>query len=176
FILRSQTLSPGALSSIARETLRTMDPDVPPYRIRTMDEVVAESIAGSRFEAVLLMVFAGIALLLATMGIYGVISYNVTQRTRELAIRMAIGASAPDVLRLILTRVGSLAAIGVGLGVLGALTLARWLDALLFQVSSADPLMFAFVASLMLVTALLASSAPAKRAARLEPMVALRSE
>jgi putative ABC transport system permease protein len=176
FILRSRTLSPRALSAIARETLRTMDPDVPPYRIRTMDEVVAESIAGSRFEAVLLMVFAGIALLLATMGIYGVISYNVTQRTRELAIRMAIGASAPDVLRLILARVGRLAAVGVVLGALGALTLTRWLDALLFQVSSADPLMFVFVASLMLVTALIASSAPAHRAARLEPMEALRSE
>ncbi|MCU1349190.1 MAG: hypothetical protein JWO56_2220 [Acidobacteria bacterium] len=176
FVLRSRTLPPRALAAIARDTLRRLDPDVPPYRIRTLDEVVAESIAGSRFEAVLLMILAGIALLLATMGIYGVISCNVAQRTRELAIRVAIGADRPDVLRLILANVGRLAAIGVFLGGVGALLLTRWLDALLFRVDSADPATFAAVAALIVVTALVASAAPALRAARLEPMAALRGE
>ncbi|HEX8151990.1 MAG TPA: ABC transporter permease, partial [Thermoanaerobaculia bacterium] len=176
FVIRSHALDAASVASIARNTLRQLDPDVPPYKIRTLEEVVSESVAGPRLQAVLLTAFGAIALILATMGIYGVISYNVTQRTRELAIRMAIGAAAPDVLRLVLSRVGRLATIGVALGATGALLLNRWLDSLLFEVDSGDPTMFAAVAAVTLATALLASTAPARRAAALEPMVALRAE
>jgi putative ABC transport system permease protein len=176
FMLRSRTLSTQAMATIATGVLRELDAEVPPYRIRSMEQVVADALAGARFQAVLLGGFAAIALLLATIGIYGVISYTVARRTREVAIRMAVGAAARDVMRLVFVRVLTLATIGLGVGAVGALLLTRVMEAVLFEVEPADPKTFAIIAAVTLATALLASALPARRAAGLDPMRALRAE
>ncbi|HYM61268.1 MAG TPA: ABC transporter permease, partial [Thermoanaerobaculia bacterium] len=170
FAIRSGSLSPTAVTSLAREVLRQLDPDVPPYRIRTMEQVIDEALAGSRFQAVLLTVLAAIALLLATIGIYGVISFNVAQRTREIAVRMAVGAASGDVVLLVLRRVLRLALVGLLLGVTGALYLTHWLNGMLFEIDAGDPTMLTAIAAGTLVTAVVASIIPARHAAELDPM------
>jgi predicted permease len=176
FILRSSSLTPAAMAAIAKNVLHQLDPDVPPFRIRTLQQVVDDSQAGSRFQTILLTAFAATALLLATIGIYGVISYTVAQRTREVAIRTAVGAASSDIIRLVLGRVVRLAAIGVLIGVTGALVLTGWMQAVVFDVNAADPSMLIAVAAGTLITAIAASTLPARRAAKLEPMKALRAE
>jgi putative ABC transport system permease protein len=142
----------------------------------TLDEIVARSISEPRFYMVLLGAFAGTALFLAALGIFGVMSYAVVQRSREIGIRVALGADPKQVLGMVLGHASVLAVAGVGLGLVGALSLSRAITGLLFQLSPTDPATLAGVAVLLMAVALLASYLPARRATRVDPLVALRSE
>jgi putative ABC transport system permease protein len=166
----------AALSSAVKERIASIDPQLPATSLRLMNEVMAESLAAQRFNMLLLGLFALVALLLAVVGVYGVISYSVSQRIHELGIRMALGAQTGDVLALILRQGLQLALAGVGLGLLAAAGLTRVLESLLFGVSATDPLTFAGIALLLAGVALLACFFPARRAAKTDPMVALRYE
>jgi putative ABC transport system permease protein len=141
-----------------------------------MDQIWTESIASRRLTMFLLSAFAFVALLLATVGIYGVISYSVTQRTKEIGIRLALGAETGDVLKLILKQGLLLVLTGIALGLTAALVLTRWLEKLLFGVSPTDTLTFVAVSLILAVVGLAACLVPARRAARVDPMVALRYE
>ena len=169
------TAAPEAVIPPARQILRELAPGVPPS-FRTVDEVFARSLADRRFSLLLLGAFGAAALLLAMMGIYGVVSYLVAQRTREFGIRMAFGARAGDVVRLVVRHGAVLAATGILLGLGAALALTRLLSSLLYGVSATDPLAFAGVAVGLGAVALAACSIPALRATRVDPMTALRSE
>lgn len=159
-----------------RDQVRKIDPDQPLYDVKTMEQVVAGSIGERQFNVVLLSLFSVIALILASVGIYGLMSYQVTSRTQELGIRMALGARAQDVQRLILKEGTKLAFWGLSLGLIGTLTLSRVLRGLLYGVEESDPITFAVVTLLLASVALLATYLPARRASRINPMVALRSE
>jgi ABC-type antimicrobial peptide transport system permease subunit len=141
-----------------------------------MEEVVSAVQSRPRFLTVLLTLFAGVALVLAAVGIYGVISYSVAQRTKEFGVRMALGAQRADVLRIVLGRGMLLAALGVGLGLVGAFALTRLMDTLLFGVTPTDPSTFVGVSLLLVAVAYFASYLPAKRATQVDPMEALRWE
>ncbi len=168
---RSET----ALIPAVRNTIRELDSNVP-IEFATMEQRVASSVADRRFSVIVLGTFAGVALLLSLIGIYGVVSYWISRRARELGIRMAVGAKPSTVLWSVLSR--SLAAVGVGaaFGVLGAFAVARLLASMLYEVSTADPLVFVLVPLGLLATALLASYVPARRVTRIDPVVVLRSE
>ena len=166
---------PGAVISAAREIVRQLDPSLPP-RFNTYTRVIAGSLESRRFSLTLAGIFAATALLLATAGIYGVTAYSVTRRTREIGVRVALGARGLDVLRLVLGQGMVTAVIGVAIGVCGACLLTRAMQSLLFGVTSTDPLTFAAVALLLVLVALLASFIPARRAMRVDPLVALRDE
>jgi hypothetical protein len=159
-----------------REALRKVDPTLAIFRPRTMRETIAESMAGTTYQTALLLVFAALALLLAAVGIYGVMSYGVSQRTHEIGVRMAIGASPGEVMKLILSEGLRLVAIGVAIGVAGAFALTRSLSSLLYGVGAGDPLTFGVVAAVLAVVALAACALPARRAMRVDPMLALREE
>jgi putative ABC transport system permease protein len=142
----------------------------------SMEELVADSLKERRFNLFLLGLFAAIALLLATIGIYGSISYSTHQRTNEIGVRIALGAQTQDVLRLVVGQGVGLALVGVALGLAAAFLLTRGIKSLLFGVSPTDPLTFMAISVLLLLTAFLASLVPARRAMRVDPLVALRSE
>jgi ABC-type antimicrobial peptide transport system permease subunit len=144
--------------------------------VRTLDQIRSSSMAQTSFALVMLGIAAGVALLLGVIGIYGVISYVATQRTREIGIRMALGAAAKDVSGLFLRQGGVIVAIGVGTGLVAAGLVTRVMAALLFGVNAVDPVTYVVVAAALAGTALLASYVPARRAARLDPAVALRWE
>jgi len=167
---------PTSLATAIRQQVWELNRELALTRIKTMEQLLSESVAQPRFRTVLLALFAGLALVLAGVGIYGVISYNVAQRTHELGIRMALGAQARDVLRLVLKQGMALALIGVGAGLGGALALTRLLKTLLFGVSATDPLTFAVIAFLLAAVAFLACWIPARRATKVDPMTVLRSE
>jgi putative ABC transport system permease protein len=167
---------PAMLTTAVRQALRSLDPDEATSTFRTMDDVVTSSAAGDRFNTLLLGAFAGIALLLTAAGIFGVLSYLVTQRTREIGLRMALGAQPGDVLRVIVGHGLRLVLLGLCIGVAGALLATRWMSSVLFDVKPTDPLTFAAVAVLLAAVAFLASYVPARRAMRVDPMVALRYE
>ncbi|HEV2912969.1 MAG TPA: ABC transporter permease [Pyrinomonadaceae bacterium] len=167
---------PLALAAPARRVIQSIDPAQPVADLRTMESWVGESVARARFGTLLLTVFACIALLLASVGIYGVTAYTVTQRTHEIGIRVALGAQASDVLRLIVGHGMRLALIGVAVGVGGALLLTRVLGTLLFGVSPTDLATFISVASVLMLVTFLACYMPARRATKVDPMLALRSE
>jgi putative ABC transport system permease protein len=168
--------NPSALGGALREQIRAIDPALPVAGVQPMAEVIGSSIAQPRFRTALLSLFGAAALLLAAIGIYGVLAYTVAQQTREIGIRMALGANPGTVLRLVLARGLRLAGAGTLIGVLAALMLTQLLNSLLFGVSATDPLTFAAVAGLLLGVALLACYVPARRAMRVDPMVALRCE
>ena len=163
------------VSSIRREVL-AVDKDQPVTEIKSMKQFLAESGFRRQFNTILFGLFAAVALILAVVGIYGVMSYSVTQRTRELAIRMALGAESRDVLRLVLRRGLALTLAGVGIGVAGAFALTRLMASLLFGVSATDPLTFVLISLLLTGVALGACLVPARRATKVDPMVALRYE
>jgi putative ABC transport system permease protein len=156
--------------------VRAVDPDVPVYEVKTMREVLSGSLASRRFNMALLALFSVMAVLLAAVGLYGVLAYMVTQRTHEIGVRMALGARKTDVLRLVVGQGMALAVGGVVLGILGGLALTRVLSTLLVGVAASDAWTFVSVALILAAVALLACTIPARRAARVDPMVALRYE
>ena len=174
-VVRARDASAGLLDSIRHVSAQLSNQQVT-FGAQTMDSLLSDSVASQRFSMILLVVFAALALLLAAVGIYGVISYVVGQRGHEIGLRMALGARRHDILRLILTRGGKLAGFGVGLGLAAALGLTRLMASLLYGVGANDPLTFAGVALLLTLVALAAAYVPARRAAQLDPMVALRDE
>jgi ABC-type antimicrobial peptide transport system permease subunit len=152
-----------------------LDPEIPP-RFRTIEEIISSNVAERRFNLLLLGVFGGAAFLLAVAGIYGVIAYLVAQQTRDIGIRVALGALQGDVVRMVVGRGVRFAAVGLAAGILAAFWLTRLIGGLLFDVSATDPVTFAAIALLLLGVTALASWVPARRAARVDPMVALRAE
>jgi predicted permease len=167
---------PASLIESARRELRALDPQLPATNIRTLEEQRRNSLYSERVTALLLSAFGALALLLAALGIYGVMAYAVAQRTREFGIRMALGARAGDVLRLLLRQGARLIGAGVTLGLAGAFAATRLIRSFLYQVSYTDPMAFVFAALLLIAVALLACYIPARRATKVDPMVALRSE
>ncbi|HEX8088402.1 MAG TPA: FtsX-like permease family protein, partial [Blastocatellia bacterium] len=167
---------PSRLVPSIREAIHAVDKDQPIYRVMSMEEMVSNSVAQKRFSMLLLAIFAGVALLLAAVGIYGVMSYSVTQRTQEIGIRMALGASRGDVLKMIVRQGMMLTLIGVGVGLGVAFLVARVMSSLLFGVGAHDPATFIAIPAILAAVALGACFIPARRATRVDPMVALRYE
>jgi putative ABC transport system permease protein len=174
--VRSAGTEPGSLLQMVRHEIAAVDPNVPIADIRTMQEMVASSLAPWRFTMALLCVFAGVALLLASVGIYGVLAYSVNQRRREIGIRMSLGAQRRDVLQLFLSQGIGVTLIGIGIGLGGAWAATRIMRSLLYSVSPTDPVVFLSVPLAFVAIALLASFFPARKAARVNPVVALRAE
>ena len=170
------TGDPQRLISLARAKVRELDRDVPISNVNTMEQLVAQSVAQRRFGMFLVGIFAALALVLAMIGIYGVVSYSVAQRTNEIGVRMALGASATDVLKMVLKNGMTLALIGVGLGLAGAFAATRLMASLLFEVKPTDVATFAIVSVGLILVALLACYLPARRAMKVDPLVALRYE
>ena len=166
----------AALAGAAREAVRGLDPTLPVAEVETLETLVGRARGERAFVMVLLIIAAGLALLLGSVGLYGVVSWTVAQRRREIAIRMAVGAQVTDVRRLVLTEAGGLALAGAALGIGSAVALTRRLQALLFETSPLDPTVFLAVSTLLVGVCLLASWLPARRAARIDPMTALRAE
>jgi putative ABC transport system permease protein len=169
----------GAPRSILREVQRqvwAIDKDQPVTRVETLEEVVSASVAQRRFQALLLLLFAGVALVLSVVGVYGVVSYAVVQRTPEIGLRLALGAQRENILRLTIARALRPILAGLAVGLAGALAASRLLTSLLFEVKPSDPTTFALVAALLGVVALGACLIPARRSTRVDPMVALRYE
>jgi putative ABC transport system permease protein len=167
---------PAALVKSVRQAVLEVDPNQPVANVQTLKEIVTKSLFQRRFILALIGGFAGAALLLAAIGLYGVMAYAVSQRTREIGVRMALGARQRDVIALVLGQGIRIVLIGLGLGLAGAFGLARLLQGLLFQVKPTDPITFAIVPLVLLATALAACWLPAHRAAKVDPMEALRHE
>jgi len=175
-VITKASADPSQLVPALRQQVTAIDPDQPIYNIRTMDEIRSESVAPERLNLTLLSIFAGIALVLAIVGIYGVMSYTVTQRTHEIGIRMAIGAQPRDVFRLVIGQGMMLALIGVAFGLVGAFGLTRLMTTMLFGVTATDPTTFAGIAVLLTGVALVACYVPGRRATKVDPVVSLRYE
>jgi putative ABC transport system permease protein len=174
-LLRSQS-DPMNLAAAARQEIMKLDRNLPIYDVKPFEEYVSDSVSQPRFNTLLLGLFAGVALLLTAIGLYGVIAYSISQRTQEIGIRMALGARAGDVLRLIIGQGMSLVLIGVTIGLVGAFAATRVLSNMLFGVKATDPLTFISIPTLITVIALLACYIPARRATKVDPMNALRNE
>jgi putative ABC transport system permease protein len=164
------------IAAAVRYEVTTLDKDQPVSDIRPLEELAAEAVAQQRFAMMLLGVFAALALVLAAVGIYGVMAYSVTQRSHEIGIRMALGAERKDILRLVVGQGLSLTAVGVVLGLAGAFALTRFLASMLYEVRPSDPTILGVVSVLLACVGLLACYIPARRATKVDPMVALRYE
>jgi predicted permease len=169
------TLPPDSLAAGIRTALRPIDPNLPVTRFQTLQDLVDTAVSPRRFLVTLLAGFAGFALLLASLGIYALISYSVSQRTREIGIRMVLGASERLVQREVLLKTLRLALTGVAIGTLASFALTKWIESLLFRTTPTDPVVFSCVILLLGAAALVAGYVPARRASRIDPMVALRT-
>ncbi len=175
-VLRTETPDANALTAPLRAALASVDRNLPLGRIAVFDEYISRSLARPRFNAILLAVFAGVALLLTAIGIYGVMAYTVAQRTGEIGIRMALGAERSSIYRLILGHAARLVGVSLVLGLIGAFVFARLMGSLLFDISAFDPLTFGLIPVFLAVVAFLASWLPAHRASRVDPIIALRAD
>jgi putative ABC transport system permease protein len=174
-VIRTNRNTQDIVGSI-RSEVKQLDKDLPIYNVKTMDQFMAQALAQARFNTTLLATFATVALILSTIGFYGVMAYTVAQRTREIGVRVALGATNTDVLRLVLGHAMTLALIGIAIGVCGGLVVTNLMSSLLYGVSSIDPMIFIGVAILLFITALLACYIPAQRAMKVDPIIALRYE
>jgi putative ABC transport system permease protein len=170
------TIEPQSLARTAEETVRSLDRNLPVSDVVTMEQVIADTLWQQRFNLQLIGIFAALAMTLAAIGLYGVMSYSMAQRTREVGLRMALGAQRRDVLKLVVGQGMKLALAGVALGLLASFALTRLMEKLLFEVSATDLSTFAVIAVLLTLVALVACWIPARRATKVDPMVALRSE
>jgi putative ABC transport system permease protein len=170
------SLSPETLTAAIRREAAALDPDVPVYAVQTMTTYVRQHTEQPRLSVFLLGGLGALALVLAVIGIYGVVSYSVTERTAEFGVRMALGATRADVLKMVAGQVGALIGAGLALGVVASLALGSAMEKLLFQVSPRDPLTMAAIGVVLGVVALAAGLVPARRATRVDPLVALRAE
>jgi putative ABC transport system permease protein len=176
FVVVRTANEPSGLASAVRGAIQSVDRELPVYRVTTMEQVVADSMTQRRFAMTLLGIFALVALILASVGLYGVMAYSVTQRTHEIGIRMALGAKTGDVLKMVVGQGMVLALIGLGIGLVAAFGLTRLMTTLLFGVSPNDPLIFALLPLVLASVAAAASWVPARRATKVDPMIALRYE
>jgi len=170
------TADPQDLTALLRRTVTSIDPGQPVYRAQTLEDLMSDTVAQPRFNMLVITVFGAVALLLSAVGVFGVISYTVNQRTRELGIRMALGAERGQVMSMVFRQAAALVVAGIGIGLaaaFGATLLAR---SLWFGVGATDPLVFVAVPAILTATALLATYLPALRATRVDPVVALRSD
>jgi putative ABC transport system permease protein len=175
FVIRT-TGDPMGIAGTIRETFHRLDPALPVRNMRSLEQIVGHSVAPQRFNLSLLTLFAALGLMLAAIGIYGVLAYGVSQRTREIGLRMALGAQQQDVLKLVVKQGMVLALTGVVIGILASLALTRLMKSLLFGVTATDPLTFFVIALLLMAIALLACWIPARRASKVDPTIALRYE
>jgi putative ABC transport system permease protein len=167
---------PSALIEPARAILRVLDPDVPMFSVRSMPQIVSTAMAQPRLYTVLIVCFAATAMLLAAIGLYGVLAYAVGQRTREIGIRLALGARRAEVIRMVMSQAGKLVIAGVAFGLIAAMLASRLLRAQLFEIAPTDRITYAAVAVGLVAVSLLASWLPARRASRIDPMTALRQD
>jgi putative ABC transport system permease protein len=175
-VARTSVSNPAILTSAVRDQLASLDRDIPLTQVRVFDEYMSRTLAKPRFNALLLSIFAGTALLLTAIGIYGVLAYSVSQRTNEIGIRIALGAAQWNIFRLIVGEAMLLVATSMAIGLLGAFIATRFLSSLLYGVAAWDPITFGSIATLLAGVAFLACWIPARRAARVDPVTALRSE
>jgi putative ABC transport system permease protein len=174
--VKTEAADPLSLAAAVRNEIRSLDRELPVSRVGALEQRFARAVAQPRFRTTLIAIFAGLALILASIGIYGVISYSVTQRTREIGVRVALGARSRDVLALVVKQGMTLTAIGLGVGLSASFALTRLMKTLLFGVSATDLLTFIVISLSLTFVALLACFVPARRATKLDPMIALRSE
>ena len=176
YLVLRTSVAPNMLAQAIRDEIHSIDPALPITQVRTMEEIIGESLASRRFSMSLLLVFAAVAGVLAAVGIYGVTSYGVTQRTHELGVRVALGAQRSDILKMVIGSGMKLALAGVLIGVAGAAAATRLMAGLLYEVSATDPITFGSVAAALTAVAVIACYVPARRATKVDPMVALRGE
>jgi putative ABC transport system permease protein len=176
YLVARTSTAPSSMAATITSEVRSLDQTIPVFDVKTMDQRLSESVARRRFAMLALGVFAGFALLLAIVGIYGLISYSVAQRTSELGIRLALGARQIDVLRLVLSAGLKLALIGIAVGVVLSFAVTRFLSSLLFGVRATDLFTFSALSILLIVVSLIACYLPARRATKVDPLVALKYE
>jgi putative ABC transport system permease protein len=175
-VARTSITNPATITSAVRSELAAVDRNIPLVRVRVFEEYLARALARPRFNAMLLSIFAGTALLLTAIGIYGVMAYSVSQRTSEIGIRIALGAGKRSIFRLVVGQAMTIVAISLAIGLIGAFGATRLLNSLLFGVGASDPVTFAAIVLLVSAVAFLAAWLPARRAMRVDPIIALRAE